>query len=181
MRVSQANRGQALEQLIDFTNAQYAQRGIAQIDKVPTPVKVLRITSGRIRDGFYDRKGTVDYIGTYKGRSIIFDAKSTKQSTRFDLKNVHNHQVDYMVRAHNAGAVCFLLVEFTQHRTIFLLPLQTLMYYWDRRKPGVKGTQSIPLDDFGVYAIQVTGSRRAALDYLAAVERVWEREEVAAR
>ncbi|OTX33627.1 Holliday junction resolvase [Bacillus thuringiensis serovar brasilensis] len=33
-------------------------------------------------------KSTVDYDGVYKGRAIEFEAKSTENVTRFDLKNI---------------------------------------------------------------------------------------------
>lgn len=37
---SHANRGAQLERLVDMTNNQYRNKGVADIRKVPTPVKI---------------------------------------------------------------------------------------------------------------------------------------------
>ncbi len=56
------------------------------INKRPTPVKVLKSKGGRVLNGFYEVKSTVEYNGVYKGRAIAFEAKSTENATKFDLK-----------------------------------------------------------------------------------------------
>lgn len=71
IRTSQANRGQAFEQLLNFTNLQYERAGIALIHKRPTPMKLLR------KQGFhfiaaFEKKSTVDYDGVYRGKAIYF-------------------------------------------------------------------------------------------------------------
>jgi recombination protein U len=82
----------AFEEIIEFSNQQYLQKGIASIWKVPTPVKVTKLQQNRIVSGFYEKKGLPDFKGTYKdGRSIVFDAKSTESETSFSLSNVHPH------------------------------------------------------------------------------------------
>lgn len=37
---------------------------------------------GRVKDGYYESKSTVDYDGVYKGRAIAFEAKSTNEMKR---------------------------------------------------------------------------------------------------
>lgn len=169
---SYANRGMAFEQLIDYTNRLYEQQGIAVINKRPTPVKILGQNQRGLIHGFLEKPSTVDYDGTYQGRSIVFEAKSTKELNRFDLKNIHDHQVEYLAKCHACGAISFILVEFVAHRTIYLMSYQTLFHFWQRMKKGGRGTKSISIDEFSVHAYEVT-SGRVPLDYLAVVNKVW--------
>ncbi|WP_339063589.1 Holliday junction resolvase RecU [Tepidibacillus marianensis] len=134
--MSHANRGMAFEQLIDYTNRMYEQKGIAVINKRPTPVKILGRTAGKVV-GFLESPSTVDFDGTYKGKSIVFEAKSTRELNRFDLKNIHDHQVEYLDKCHRHGAISFLLVEFAKHRTVYLLPYETLRHYWQLKQKAV--------------------------------------------
>ncbi|MFV9511821.1 Holliday junction resolvase RecU [Tepidibacillus sp. LV47] len=170
MNMSHANRGVAFEQLIDYSNRMYDQKGIAVINKRPTPVKILGISQGRVT-GFLERPSTVDYEGTYRGRSIVFEAKSTRELNRFDLKNIHEHQVEYLEKCHSHGAISFLLVEFAKHRTVYLMPYQTLRHYWRQKQKGGRGTQSIPIEEFDIHAYEVK-SWRVPLDYLAIVDQI---------
>lgn len=173
--MTQANRGIAFENLIDYTNRIYEHKGLAIINKRPTPVKILG-NNGRTVHGYLEKPSTVDYDGTYQGgKSIVFEAKSIKELDRFDLKNLHDHQVEYLKKCHDCGAISFILVEFTKHRTIYLMPYETLQYYWNRRKKGVRGTASIPLEDFEVNAYQVTGGS-VPVDYLSVVNKLWKME-----
>lgn len=179
MRVSQANRGMAFEKDIDRSNRQYRDREIAQISKVPTPVKVLKLINGRIRDGFFNQKERelVDYVGTFRGRSIVFDAKSTAEKKRFDLKNVHEHQANYLIRSANFGGVSFLLIQFSKFHRVFLLPIEYFTPYWMEYKHNPDGRKSIPLGDIEQKAVEVTHSYLAPVDYLSAVKKYWSFEE----
>jgi len=125
MKVSQANRGQAFEDLLNFTNLQYEKAGIALIHKRPTPMKPLR------RQGFhflatFEKKSTVDYDGVYRGRAIYFEAKSTREETRFPLDNIERHQIEHLEKAEKQGAVCFFLIEFAKSHEVFFVPLATI-------------------------------------------------------
>jgi recombination protein U len=172
MMIDYANRGAAFEQMIDYTNRLYEQMGKAIINKRPTPVKILGRNSKGMIHGYLEKPSTVDYDGTYKGRSIVFEAKSVSKLDRFDLKNIHDHQAEYLIKCDRAGAISFLLVEFTKHRTVYLMSAQTLDYYWQRKQKGGKGTQSIPIQDFDIHAYEVP-SGKVPCDYLSVVDRVW--------
>lgn len=39
----------------------------------------------------------------YKGRAIVFEAKSTEKDTRFNLNNIAQHQLDYLEKAEKMG------------------------------------------------------------------------------
>ncbi|MFB5761058.1 Holliday junction resolvase RecU [Paenibacillus medicaginis] len=168
-----ANRGMGFESLLDFSNQLYERNGVAVINKRPTPVKVTKSSGNRILAGYFERASTVDYDGSYRGRAIAFEAKSVKSLERFELKNLHEHQFDYLQRSEEVGgAIAFLLVEFTKHGTTFLLPVQTLRTYWrEYQKPGGK-VRSIPLADFEIYAYEVRKGRYP-VDYLSTVDRIW--------
>ena len=167
--MSHANRGMAFEGLIDYSNRMYEQKEIAIIGKAPTPIKVLRTNGNKIVNAVYDTKSIVDYQGTYQGKSIVFEAKSTKELTRFDLKNIHDHQVDYLEKCHRHGAISFLLVEFAKHKTVYLMPYQTFRHFWSIKQKGGRGTQSISLEDFDIHAFEVKPGQ-VPVDYLKVIE-----------
>lgn len=82
-----------LEMLINHTNQVYRNLGMALVTKRPTPVKLVKTQGTRVLSAFIEAASTVDYEGCYRGRSLQFEARQTKQELRFDLDNVHEHQV----------------------------------------------------------------------------------------
>lgn len=174
--MSYANRGMDFEALIEFSNRQYETQGLAVINKRPTPVKIIQKLAGGWIKGFVEKQSTVDFDGTVRGgRSIVFEAKQVKSETRFDLRNIEQHQVDYLAKCHKMGGISFVLIEVVAMRTIFLLPYETLNYYWIRKQQGIRGTQSIPFDDLEVNA-WVVRSGRVPVDYLPIVNKIWKLE-----
>lgn len=153
MRANYANRGMHLEEIIRLSNSQYQRKGIAQIDKFPTPIAPERVVNGKVY-GHYAKKSTVDYIGTVKsGKSICFDCKETA-TNRFPLLNIYQHQIDYMQSIHTLGGFAFIVICFTGLGRYFRLDYQDLYKYWQiyessagkgKRAPG---TASIPLEAF---------------------------------
>lgn len=171
-------RGMAFEELIGWVNETYKAKQIAAIEKIATPVTVLRMEGSRIRDGFYSKKSTVDYTGTYRRRSLWFDAKSTKNQSSFPLDLVEAHQVEHLIGHAANGAICFFLFWFTEQDAFYLMPLENFLVYWNRRFSGVRGSKSIPISAFQTNAIRVEKSVRGPLDYLAAVDRLIEAESI---
>lgn len=165
-----ANRGMGFETLIDHSNAMYKSKGIALIHKRPTPVKILGRNSRGMINGFLEKASTVDYDGVYKGMPIAFEAKSTKELRRFDLKNIADHQIEHLAEFDKHDGISFILVEFARHGTVYLLLYETLEHYWHKAQRG--GRKSIPIEDFDVYAYPVE-SGRVPIDYLAVVDKVW--------
>ncbi|MGO0058617.1 Holliday junction resolvase RecU [Brevibacillus fluminis] len=166
---SQANRGQAFEGLLNFTNKQYNNAGVALINKRPTPLKPIRQQGFHVLAA-YDQKSTVDYDGIYKGRAIFFEAKSTREQTSFPLKNIERHQIEYLENAEKQGGICFFLIEFAVTQEVFFLPLATVRQYMLHAQSG--GRKSIPKDDFEYYAYLVPQTKRAVLDYLVWVDKL---------
>ncbi|TVY02407.1 Holliday junction resolvase RecU [Paenibacillus cremeus] len=169
--VNYGGRGMAFEELISWVNEAYEAKGIATIEKIPTPITVLRSEGARI-SGVYSKKSSVDYTGSYRSRPIWFDAKSTKNKTSFPLDFVEQHQVDRLIRHDANGAICFFLFWFTELNQYYLMPLKSFLCYWNRKETGVRGSKSIPLNEFEANAIRVDKSGRGSLDYLAAVDHL---------
>ncbi|PFY72488.1 Holliday junction resolvase RecU [Bacillus wiedmannii] len=167
--MGQGNRGMAFEKLINLSNEMYQRGGVALINKRATPVKVLKSAGGRVLSGYYEAKSTVDYDGVYKGRAIAFEAKSTENPTRFDLKNIAQHQLDYLEKAEKMGAICFFLIEFSKDKSVFAVPLSVIQSYV-RISHQPKGKKSIPRVDFDIYGYLVEQTERALVDYLKYVD-----------
>ncbi|MFC0854385.1 Holliday junction resolvase RecU [Halalkalibacter oceani] len=169
MYTGHGNRGMAFEMAINIVNDLYKGRGIALINKRPTPVKVLKSRGTKITSGYYEEKSTVDYDGVYKGRAIMFEAKSTKRP-HFPLSMVTAHQVDYLDRAHRNGAIAFLLVELAVKRRVYYMPYQLLAYYLMRAKKG--GRKSVAQEELEQYGYVVERGRGVPFDYLAVVDKI---------
>lgn len=138
------NRGEETEILVDYMNDQYKIRKVAVFDKIPTPIKVLRMAYGKITEGYYEKKSTVDYHGVYKGKAICFDAKETERPS-LPLSNIHQHQVDYMNDFEYHGGLAFILAYFKKTQNYYLIPLSMINEYWEDMNKG--GRKSIPEKD----------------------------------
>ncbi|MDR1663608.1 MAG: Holliday junction resolvase RecU [Clostridiales bacterium] len=140
-------RGSAFEELINLSVKLYQQRGLAVIQKVPTPITPIEVNnaSHTITSAYFEKKSTVDYIGVADGTALCFDAKET-QYKNLPLKNIHEHQLEFMAAFRKQGGVSFLLVQFHFSGEIFFLPFEALSgFYRDARKGGRK---SVPYDAF---------------------------------
>lgn len=160
---SHANRGAQLERLVDMTNNQYRNKGVADIRKVPTPVKITGHQGNKITG--HTKKGEwVDYVGIRDGRTIVFDAKETSNRTSFPLSNISEHQYELLKSWHQKGAHAFLLVSFTKLDEIYLLAFELLETYWEGAKKG--GRKSIPYMEMTLHCDRVKSERGYVLHYL---------------
>ncbi len=96
---SRGLRGSILEEMINQTNSIYEEWGLACVQKIPTPITPLEMDkkSHHVTLAYFDQKSTVDYIGAVQGIPVCFDAKECAVDT-FSLQNIHQHQVDFMVK-----------------------------------------------------------------------------------
>jgi len=163
-----ANRGMGLERIMDLTNEIYRRKGLAVVSKAATPWKVQRSRqTGKVINAFPEKKSTVDYHGTANGVSLYFDAKMTKETSRFPLSNVEHHQYEYLKDMHNQGAKCFLLIEFSEFRKVHLLKYEDLHQWWELMAQG--GRKSIPYDWIAENCQQVKQNGFVPVDYLEAL------------
>ena len=160
---SHANRGAVLERLIDMTNTQYRNKGVADIRKVPTPVKITGHQGNKIT-GHTQKGEWVDYVGIRDGRTIVFDAKETSSRTSFPLNNVSEHQYELLKSWHQKGAHAFLLVSFTKLDEVYLLPFERLQDAWTGAQEGDR--KSIAHEEFAVHCDQVKSDKGYVLHYL---------------
>ena len=130
-------RGSTLEDLINHTNDGYREKGLALIQKIPTPITPVSIEkeSRHITMAYFDQKSTVDYIGAVQGVPVCFDAKECAVST-FPLQNVHAHQVEFMREFEAQGGVAFIILYFTSKDEMYYIPITELDAFWSRMQKG---------------------------------------------
>ncbi len=94
---SRGLRGSTLEEMINRTSEQYESKGLALVQKIPTPITPIKIDkeNRHITLAYFDKISTVDYIGAVQGIPVCFDAKECNVDT-FPLQNVHEHQMKFM-------------------------------------------------------------------------------------
>ena len=94
-----ANRGMLFEKEVEMANRQYKNMGIALVQKISTPWKVIR-KGKQIVSAFPEGKSTLDFRGTVKPSiPVSFDCKETKDERGLPLANIADHQIDYLTSA----------------------------------------------------------------------------------
>lgn len=134
---SRGLRGSTLEDLINRTNERYREKGLALIQKVPTPITPVRMDKDHrhITLAYFEQKSTVDYIGSVQGVPVCFDAKECKTDT-FPLANVHPHQLRFMADFEQQRGVSFLLLYFSSRDTFYYLRYRELGQFLQRAAEG---------------------------------------------
>lgn len=171
-----SNRGMTLEEDINATNVFYRSADKAVIHKKPTPVQVVNVhypkrSAAVITEGYFKQPSTTDYNGIYRDRHVDFEAKETKNKTRFPLANIHEHQIKHMQSIANHGGICFLIIRFSVYNETYYMPAETFFPYWEAQFNG--GKKSIPYE-----TIQNTGYRipfhyQARVHYLAIIDQLY--------
>lgn len=163
MKKTQANRGMSLEELVMRANDEYQVKQMAFIQKIPTPVKVMKSEKGIIKHGWFDKKSTIDFMGVTRGLFIGFECKSTKEKS-FPLKNIADHQIEALEQMYVQGGITFFLVEFEEKKEIYILPFKDAKHWLDLAQQG--GRKSIPYDFFVSDCILVKAKDGFSLHYL---------------
>lgn len=134
---SRGLRGSTLEELINLTNEKYRMNHLALIQKVPTPIKPIKIDSDsrHITLAYFEQKSTVDYIGAVQGIPVCFDAKECALDT-FPIQNIHEHQVEFMKEFEMQKGIAFLLIYFKKQNVFYYLTFEKMMEYWNRSLNG---------------------------------------------
>lgn len=134
---SRGLRGSTLEELINRTNEQYREKGLALIQKIPTPITPVKMDkdSRHITLAYFEQKSTVDYIGAVQGIPVCFDAKECCVKT-FPLANIHPHQVAFMEEFEKQKGISFFLIYFSADNVFYYLTLRKLKEFWKRMEEG---------------------------------------------
>ncbi len=159
-------RGSTFEEMINVTNTAYREKGLALIQKLPTPITPVALSEHKISRAYFEKKSTVDYIGVVQGIPVCFDAKETAQKS-FPLKNVHEHQISFMREFQAQKGLAFLLVSFAQFNEVFYLPFDELERWFEKAQSG--GRKSIPYEAFDK-SLLVLGKQMFVVHYLEAID-----------
>lgn len=143
---SRGLRGSTLEELVNRTNEQYHEKGLALIQKIPTPITPVRMDKDNrhITLAYFEQRSTVDYIGAVQGIPVCFDAKECCEET-FPLANIHEHQVKFMKDFEKQGGIAFFLIFYSSQNLFYYLPLRKLLEFWKRMEEG--GRKSFRRDE----------------------------------
>lgn len=162
--VNYANKGRALEDLVEDTNKQYEAKGIALVQKISTPWNVVR-RGKQIVSAYPKGKSTLDFRGTVAGGiSISFDCKESSVEKGLPLDYIKEHQVEYMKSAIGMGEISFILTNIKPLDKYYIVEGEMVIDYWGRWKAnkGKRGYNFIPVSSM----IEIGGSEGIVLDYL---------------
>ena len=104
--------GEAFEFHIEAALLRYKEAGIAEIEKTPEPIKQIgrKNHKGQFL-ACYTKRAQPDFKGTLPGgRSIVFEAKSTRQD-KISQGAVTDDQRDRLERHSKLGALTFVIVS----------------------------------------------------------------------
>ena len=126
-------RGSVLEDMINRTIADYRSKKLALIQKIPTPITPMaQDKEGHITRAFFEKKSTVDYIGLVQEIAVAFDAKES-QTEKFPLKNIHEHQYQFMKEWEEQGGVAFLIILFNKELVAYYMRFSELEKFWKKK------------------------------------------------
>lgn len=143
---SRGLRGSTLEDFINRSNERYSEKGLALIQKIPTPITPVRIDKEHrhITLAYFDQRSTVDYIGAVQGIPVCFDAKECNSDT-FPLQNIHEHQVEFMANLEKQDGVSFLIIYYSHKNLLYYMRFDEVKRFWERGKNG--GRKSVRIEE----------------------------------
>lgn len=174
--ITYSNRGMTLEEDLNETNRYYLENNIAVIHKKPTPIQIVHVdypkrSAAVIKEAYFKQASTTDYNGLYKGKYIDFEAKETKFTSSFPLKNFHEHQIKHMESVMEHGGICFVILRFSSIEKVFFLHARQLLKYWKRMMDG--GRKSITLEEIVKDSNAIPLGYRPRIDYLKIINDVF--------
>jgi recombination protein U len=162
-----ANKGMAFEKEVAYANETYKQRGIALIQKISTPWKVIR-QGQKIVSAFPEGKSTLDFRGTVKGGiSVSFDCKESENEKGLPLKYIKDHQIEYIRSALQIGEVSFILCYMKKYDKRYFIAGKIILDYWDywQQNKGKRNINYIAVQDMK----EIKAQNGILLDYLQEV------------
>ena len=134
---SRGLRGSTLEDMVNRTNERYLEKGLALIQKIPTPITPVKIDKEHrhITLAYFEKQSTVDYIGAIQGIPVCFDAKECVADT-FPLQNIHEHQVKFMEDFEKQGGISFLLIYYSAKNKLYYMRFAEILTFWNRSMEG---------------------------------------------
>ena len=166
---SRGLRGSTLEEMVNRTNEWYLEKGLALMQKIPTPITPVKMDKEhrQITLAYFDQRSTIDYIGAIQGIPACFDAKECVAET-FPLQNIHEHQVTFMAEFEKQGGIAFFILFYTARNELVYLPLKDLLRFWERAQNG--GRKSFRHEELDLsYVIPMHGG--VLVPYLEALQK----------
>ncbi len=136
-----SNMGMAFESDISKCCDYYRSKGIADIYKRPTPIKVVKMSKtkpGMIEEAYFEAKSTTDYVGIYKGKYIDFECKETiHDSVPYHM--IREQQYEHLSFILSLGGIGFFLVSFKSYQEVYLMKASIILEAIKEKKhPGFK-------------------------------------------
>ena len=171
-----SNRGMTLEEDLNETNTYYLERKIAVIHKKPTPVQIVNVdfpkrSAAVIKEAYFKQASTTDFNGIYKGKYIDFEAKETKFTTSFPLKNFHLHQIRHMKDVLRQQGIVFVILRFTTLEEVYLLEASQLLTFWERMEEG--GRKSITKTEIEMVGHRIPLGFQPRIDYIKVIDYLY--------
>ncbi|MCR5624249.1 MAG: Holliday junction resolvase RecU [Lachnospiraceae bacterium] len=164
---SRGLRGSMLEESINLTNEKYREKGLALVQKIPTPITPIKFDKDnrQITLAYFEQKSTVDYIGVTQEIPICFDAKECA-AVSFPLQNIHEHQIEFMRDFEKQGGIAFLIIQFKTLDLYYYVPFRDVLVFWERAQEG--GRKSFKIEELDEkYIIKETNG--VFIHYLEAI------------
>ena len=162
-KISHANRGMVLEELINEANKYYLDNDIALIFKKPTPIGIVNVqgegSQKIITKAYFKEPSTLDYSGVYKGKYIEFDAKETKSKTSFPLANIKEKQLQHIKKVNNHEGIAFIIISI--NKNYYIITAKTLIKFLDEKK-----RKSIPFEFIKKNGYEINSNGIIKMDYI---------------
>ena len=123
---------------------EYRKEKKAYIFKIPTEFVVLR--KGAKIISAYPKKQSpcLDYIGILpNGKSIVFEAKTTKNTASFPLKNIKPYQFELIKEINHYVDCVFFIIEFRELNETYLVSGNAILNFKENNE-----RKSIPYKEF---------------------------------
>lgn len=171
-----SNRGKSLEEDINITNKFYLDTKVAIIHKKPTPIQIVKVhypkrSAAVITEAYFQAKSTTDYNGLYRNKHIDFEAKETKNKTRFPLANIHDHQFEHMQAILDHGGICFFIIRFTVHDETYFIAASKVISYWLEGKE--RKNKSISYEVIKEEGFLLPFKYQARIDYVKVIDKLY--------
>jgi len=159
---AKANLGSAIEELVTMSCDQYRMKGIANIQKIPTPFRVVG-RQGKYLLVYPEKKSTVDYIGEVQGNPFAMEVKSTNEVTRYPLDpwERERHQREFLEKWHGLK---YYLISFSKLGEEYMIPYGAYKEWLLGSQKGKR--KSIPLSWFRENCPRVKSEHGIVLDFL---------------
>lgn len=158
----ETRRGLSLPTIDSVSDSGQARMSSAELSQL---VKKHKVTDWR--RFIPESKAEPDYGGVVAptGRAIFYDAKTTRRDL-LDFDNLHAHQIGFLERTAQFGAIAGFLVEFSKHKEVYFLPIQVVVRWRDE-----SSRKSFPHRFFSDHLTPAAPGKGFVLfDYLTAIE-----------